>query len=89
VISRDAELLRNSIVDNGKVNIFNGEYDDYRQTIIRVRRNIENELEFLVKEKKENHKALMKEQQRAKKAKKDAENLLSGKKWLPVLGDLN
>ncbi|GHT25245.1 hypothetical protein AGMMS49953_09750 [Endomicrobiia bacterium] len=72
VVSHDTELLRSSIdilwhIDNGKVSVFNGKYDDYRQTIMQERQNIENELEFLAKEKKENHKALMKEQQRAKK----------------------
>ena len=75
VVSHDAELLRSSIdilwhIDNGKVSVFNGKYDDYRQTIMQERQNIENELEFLAKEQKENHKALMKAQQRAKKAKK-------------------
>jgi hypothetical protein len=49
------------------------------------RRNIENELEFLAKEKKENRKVLMKEHQRAKKQKKEAENLSSAEKWLPTL----
>jgi hypothetical protein len=47
------------------------------------RQNIENELEFLAKEKKENHKVLMKEQYRAKKAKKEAENLSSGENGFP------
>jgi ATPase subunit of ABC transporter with duplicated ATPase domains len=49
VVSHDAELLRNSIdilwyIDNGK-------HDDYCQTIIQERQNIEDELEFLAKEK--------------------------------------
>ncbi len=67
VVSHDAELLRSSVdilwhIDNGKISIFSGKYDDYRQTIMRKRQDIENELEFLAKKKKENHKALMKEQ---------------------------
>ncbi|WP_197702010.1 hypothetical protein [Candidatus Endomicrobiellum trichonymphae] len=88
VVSHDTELLRRSIdilwhIDNGKVSVFNGKYDDYCQTIMQERQNIENELEFLAKEKKENHKALMKEQQRAKKTKKEAKNLLSVKNGCP------
>lgn len=94
VVSHDTELLRNSIdilwhIDNGKVNIFNGEYDDYCQTIMQAHQNIENELEFLAKEKKENHKALMKEQQRTKKSKERGRKFVERKKWLPALGDLN
>ncbi|BAG13544.1 ABC-F family ATP-binding cassette domain-containing protein [Candidatus Endomicrobiellum trichonymphae] len=94
VVSHDTELLRSSIdilwrIDNGKVSVFNGKYDDYRQTIMQERQNIENELEFLAKEKKENHKALMKEQQRAKKNKERGRKFVERKKWLPALGDLN
>jgi ATPase subunit of ABC transporter with duplicated ATPase domains len=91
MVSHDAELLRNAInilchIDNGKVNIFNGEYDDYCQTIIQERFNIENELEFLAKE---NHKALMKEQRRAKKNKERVRNFIEPKRCLPALGNLN
>jgi ATPase subunit of ABC transporter with duplicated ATPase domains len=94
VVSHDAELLKNSIdilwhIDNGKVNIFNGKYEDYRQTIMQARQNIENELELLAKEKKENHKTLMKEQQRAKKSKERGRKFVERRKWLPALGDLN
>jgi ATPase subunit of ABC transporter with duplicated ATPase domains len=69
------------------VNIFNEKYDDYRQIIIQERLNIENELEFLAKEKKENHKALMREQQRAKKNKERGRKFVEWKRWLPALGD--
>ncbi|MDR0820345.1 MAG: ATP-binding cassette domain-containing protein [Endomicrobium sp.] len=85
VVSHDAELLRSSIdilwhIDNGMVSIFNGKYDDYCQTIMQERRNIENKLEFLAKEKKENHKALMKEQQRAKKSKEKGRKFVEQKR---------
>jgi ATPase subunit of ABC transporter with duplicated ATPase domains len=93
VASHDVELLRNSIdtlwhIDNGTINIFNGKYDDYLQTIFQKRQSIEDEFCFLVKEKKENHKALMKEQQRAKKSKQRGEKLVEQKRWLPAVGDL-
>jgi ATPase subunit of ABC transporter with duplicated ATPase domains len=94
VVSHDAELLRSSIdilwhIDNLKVNVFNGKYDDYRKTIMQERQNIENKLEFFAKEKKEKHKALMEEQQRAKKSKERGRKFIERKKWLPALGDLN
>ncbi|MCA6084948.1 ABC-F family ATP-binding cassette domain-containing protein [Candidatus Endomicrobiellum agilis] len=94
VVSHDEELLRNSTdilwhIENRTINTFNGKYGDYRQTILQRRKSIENELGLLVKEKKENHKALMKEQQRAKKSKERGEKFVREKRWLPALGDLN
>jgi ATPase subunit of ABC transporter with duplicated ATPase domains len=50
IVTHDTELLRNSI--DILWHIYNGKYDDYRQTIIQERQNIENEFEFLIKEKK-------------------------------------
>ncbi|MDR3256062.1 MAG: ATP-binding cassette domain-containing protein [Endomicrobium sp.] len=93
VVSHDVEFLRNSIdtlwhIDNGTINIFHGKYDDYHQTIFQNRQVIENELKSLTKEKKENHKALMKEQQRAKKSKQRGEKFVEQKRWIPALGDL-
>jgi ATPase subunit of ABC transporter with duplicated ATPase domains len=93
VVSHDSELLRNSIdrlwhIDNGTINIFNGKYDDYLQTIFQKRQSIADELCLLAKEKKENHKALMKEQLRAKKSKQRGEKFVEQKRWLPALGDL-
>jgi ATPase subunit of ABC transporter with duplicated ATPase domains len=80
VVSHDVELLRNSIdtlwhIDNGKIKIFNGKSDDYRQTIIQERHSIEEELGSIVKEKKATHKALMREQERAKKVCRAEKNL--------------
>jgi ATPase subunit of ABC transporter with duplicated ATPase domains len=93
IISHDVELLRNSIdtlwhIDNGQIKIFNGKYDDYRNVILQQRRGIQDELALLAKEKKETHKALMKEQERAKKSKRRGYRLVEQKRWLPALGDL-
>jgi ATPase subunit of ABC transporter with duplicated ATPase domains len=94
VVSHDVELLRNSIdilwhIDNnGQIKVFHGRYDDYCDTILQHRHSIEDELSFLAKEKKETHKALMKEQERAKKSKQRGEKLVEHKRWLPTVGDL-
>jgi ATPase subunit of ABC transporter with duplicated ATPase domains len=93
ITSHDVELLRNSIdtlwhIDNKQIKIFNGKYNDYRNTILRQRRKIQDELVSLAKEKKETHKALMKEQERAKKSKQKGERFVEQKRWLPALGDL-
>lgn len=93
VASHDVELLRNSIstlwhIDNRTINIFNGKYDDYLQAISQKRQSIEDELYSLAKEKKENHKTLMKQQQRSKKSKQRGEKLVEQKRWIPAVGDL-
>jgi ATPase subunit of ABC transporter with duplicated ATPase domains len=93
IVSHDVELLRNSIdtlwhIDNGQIKIFNGKYDDYRNEILQQRNSIQNELASLAKEKKETHKTLMKEQERAKKSKQRGERLVEQKRWLPAVGDL-
>lgn len=71
VVSHDKELLKNITlfwhIDNKKITVFNGNCDDYFNLISQNRQNIEDELKTLTKEKKETHKALMKEQERAKK----------------------
>ena len=92
VVSHDIELLRSSInifwhIDNGKINVFLGRFDDYRNEIFRKRQNLEDELNTLKKEKKENHKSLMKEQQRAAKSKQRGEKLVEQKRWIPAVGD--
>jgi ATPase subunit of ABC transporter with duplicated ATPase domains len=93
VVSHDEELLRASVntlwsVDNGSVVIFNGKYDDYRQSVFQKRESLEYEILSLNREKKEAHKALMKEQERAAKSKRRGEKLVESKRWLPAVGDL-
>ncbi|MDR3113465.1 MAG: ATP-binding cassette domain-containing protein, partial [Endomicrobium sp.] len=93
VVSHDEELLRYSIdafwhIDNGQIRVFNGKYDDYRQSVLQERREIESEIHLLNKEKKEAHNALMKEQERAAKSKKRGQKLVENKRWLPAVGDL-
>ncbi|MCL2389938.1 MAG: ATP-binding cassette domain-containing protein [Endomicrobia bacterium] len=93
IVSHDAELLRSSIntfwyIDNGKVTVFSGKFDDYKNELFQKRQSLEDELADLKKEKRENHKAFMKEQERAKKSKERGEKFVEQKKWLPAVGDL-
>ncbi|MDR1689284.1 MAG: ATP-binding cassette domain-containing protein [Clostridiales bacterium] len=92
IVSHDAELLRSVIdtfwhIDNGKITVFSGKFDDYKNELFRKRQNLEYELAVLQKEKKENHKALMKEQERSKKSKERGGKFVEQKKWLPAVGD--
>jgi len=74
VVSHDVEFLSTCIdtlwhIDNGKVHIFTGNYDDYMHEIKIQRTSIELELSRLDARKKDAHHALMKEQERASKRK--------------------
>lgn len=70
--SHDLELLRSSVdilwhIENGKIHVFSGSYDDYIAETYKQRNQLEQKLSMLHRQTKEIHKALMKEQERAKK----------------------
>ncbi|MCD6045817.1 MAG: hypothetical protein K0R48_980 [Gammaproteobacteria bacterium] len=86
VVSHDTELLRNNIhtiwnIDNGKIEAFSGNYDDYRREIENKRVSIEKELSRLHRQKKDTHQALMKEQMRAAKSRAKGEKSIAEHKW--------
>ncbi|WP_424245277.1 ATPase subunit of ABC transporter with duplicated ATPase domains [Elusimicrobium posterum] len=90
MVSHDVELLNNSVetlwhIDEGSVNIFTGSYEDYFTEIRRQRFYMETQVEELNKEKKSVHKALMKEQQRAKKSREKGEASRAKAKWAPIV----
>ncbi|MDR2771882.1 MAG: ATP-binding cassette domain-containing protein, partial [Elusimicrobiota bacterium] len=93
IVSHDEELLRNCInsiwhIDDHQIKIFKGNYDDYLNDIENKRSGLQEELRQIKKDKKEVHKSLMREQQRAKHSKIRGEKLVSQKRWLPAVGDL-
>ena len=93
VVSHDTELLRHCIdtlwhIDNGKIHVFSGNYDDYIREIRLKRASIEGELELLSRQKKDVHHKLMQEQQRAAKSKAKGEKKVENRKWLKMVGDL-
>ena len=92
VVSHDVELLRNCIdrfwhIDNGKINIFAGNYDDYMNETRLKRISIEHEQSMLNRKKKDMHEALMKEQLRASKVKNKGEKSVAQKKWPTIVSD--
>lgn len=93
VVSHDTELLRNCIdtlwhIDNCKIHVFSGNYDDYIREIKLKRASIESELELLSRQKKDMHHKLMQEQQRVAKSKAKGEKKVENRKWLKMVGDL-
>jgi ATPase subunit of ABC transporter with duplicated ATPase domains len=92
VVSHDVLVLRNLVdrflhIDQGKIHDFSGNYDDYKREILGKRQSLEKEVTLLNKKKKECHKALMKEQERASKSKKIGEKKKSNNRWLPATFD--
>lgn len=90
VVSHDSELLNNLVqtlwhIDGGEVKIFNGNFDNYMAEIKNLRRSLEGELEELSKEKKSAHKALMREQARAKNSRAHGEKAAQTGKWVPII----
>jgi ATPase subunit of ABC transporter with duplicated ATPase domains len=90
VVTHDVELIRHSIdiiwhIDQGRVRVFTGSYDDYRHELAIQYRSIEQELSALSKQKKAAHLALMKEQTRAKNSRLGGEKKIENRKW-PTIG---
>ncbi|AZL15277.1 ABC-F family ATP-binding cassette domain-containing protein [Rickettsiales endosymbiont of Stachyamoeba lipophora] len=87
IVSHDVEILRTCVdtvwhIDNGSIKVFSGDYDDYINKIKLERDQIGRELELIEREKKEVHKALMKEQERFKKSKLKGAKSFDGDKIL-------
>lgn len=90
MVSHDKELLRQCTdilwhIDNGKVHIFSGNYDDYIRAIKLKRSSIEGELELLNRQKKDMHYKLMQEQQRSSKSKAKGQKSIDQRKWPTVV----
>ena len=90
IVSHDTKLLRNSIdrfwhIDNGKITIFSGNYDDYMRDIQSKRNSIEIELSSLKRQKKDMHQSLMQEQVRAAKSKQKGQKSIDQRKWPTVV----
>lgn len=93
VVTHDRELLRRCVdilwhIDNGKVTIFRGNYDDYMGEMRTKRQSIVRQLELLKQEKKALHQNLMREQERVAKSKSSGKKKVAQKKWMKSVGDL-
>lgn len=90
VVSHDPELLRNCIdtlwhIDNGRIQVFSGNYVDYIQEMQNQRASIEQELSRLDRQKKHMHQALMQEQKRAASSKIKGEKSIEKRKWPTIV----
>ena len=89
-VTHDVEFLNTCIdtlwhIDNGKVHVFTGNYDDYMREVHINRASIEDELSRLDRQKEDVHHALMKEQERAKKSNLRGEKSVQERKWPAIV----
>lgn len=90
--THDVELLRSTVdtlwhIENGRVSIFHGRYNDYiRETSIQ-KVKLEKQLSSLKQEKKNAHTALMKEQSRAASSRAKGKKSIKQKKWPTIVSD--
>lgn len=90
IVSHDVELLRKHMhcfwhIDQGKVQTFSGDYDDYRRDIQQQRDTITREIALLEQQQKGMHQALMQEQHRAAKSRKKGAKSIQQRKWPTIV----
>lgn len=93
IVSHDRELLRTCVdtiwhIDNCRVSVFSGEYDDYVKQRHLKRTSIEKDIAHLRTERRDMHDKLMQEQQRAAKSKIKGEKKVQNRKWTKMAGDI-
>lgn len=93
IVTHDKEVLRYHVdilwhVDNGKITIFQGKYDDYIHELQIKRQSIVNQIDSLKHQKQESHQKLMKEQEHIAKSKASGKKKLESKKWMRAVYDL-
>ena len=93
VVTHDEELLRNCVdilwhIDNGKVTVFRGKYDDYIRDRQSRYQSLSHRIQLLKREKKSVYEKLMKEQQRAAKSRASGEKKIANRKWMKSVADL-
>ena len=90
VASHDEDLIRDCTkilwyIDNAKIHIFSGNYNDYIREVSHHRSSIEQGLARIERQKKDMHHALMKEQIRAAKSKSKGEKNIHQRKWPTIV----
>lgn len=91
-VTHDEELLRNFDIlwhiDNGKITIFHGKYEDYMKDLHLQRQSIFHQMQMLKREKKSQHDRLMNEQEKVSKGRVAGEKKIQNKKWMKSTADL-
>jgi ATPase subunit of ABC transporter with duplicated ATPase domains len=93
IVTHDKEVLRGCVhilwhIDDEKIAIFRGNYDDYMTEMRRRRQSILRETDLLDREKESMHKKLMKEQERVAKSEASGRKKVETGRWMKSVGDL-
>lgn len=93
VVTHDVELLRNCIdtvwhIDQGRVNVFRGNYDDYMRELIQKKQSIEAQRESIKMSEKILKEKVQKNRERAAKSKAHGKKKVRDGSWTKMAGDL-
>jgi ATPase subunit of ABC transporter with duplicated ATPase domains len=94
MVTHDVELLQHTSdtiwhIDQGRVHVFTGSYDDYQREMAIKRNSIEQTLASLNRQQKDMHQALMQEQTRAKNSRIRGEKHIQQRKWPTIRSATN
>lgn len=94
IVSHDIALLESSVdtlwhIHQEKIQIFNGNYQDYQQILVRKTASLAQTVLELKKEKKNLHQARMREQERQKNMRLRGEKHIRERKWPTVRSAVN
>ena len=90
LIAHDPGLLSQNFfntfwhLENQKIRIFMGKYQDYKNLLTQEKMNLENQKKLLKQAQEQAHESLMKEQVRAKNSKQKGQKSIENKKWPTV-----
>jgi ATPase subunit of ABC transporter with duplicated ATPase domains len=93
IVTHDPEILRNCVdilwhIDDGKVTVFNGKYDDYMRQKQAKYNSLLKQKDALDRQKVDAHQDLMKRQERTAKSKASGRKKVANKTWMKSVGDL-
>ena len=93
VVTHDLDVLRNCCdtlwhIENGKVNIFNGSYDDYILCNQQHKQSIQDQKDLIKHQKKEFQQKFQKQQEKLAKSKAQGKKKVENKRWMKSVADL-
>lgn len=93
VVTHDLNVLRNCCdtiwhIEDGKINVFNGSYDDYILWNQQQKQSIQDQKDLIKYQKKEFQEKLQKQQEKLAKSKAQGKKKLENKRWMKSIADL-
>lgn len=90
MVTHDIELLQSTVdtiwhIDHSEIHVFTGCYEDYIREVNIQRSAIEGEIADLIRQKKQIHADIMREQARAKSSRTQGEKHIQQKKWPTII----